>query len=424
MTTSPVTPRRVSSANPAAAPSKTSTEPSKRLISLDAYRGFVMLAMASGGLGLVGTAKHFPEDATWQWWAHQFDHVPWIGSCFWDMIQPSFMFMVGVACAFSYGARKARGDSYASMVFHAAWRAVALVLLGIFLRSNGRPQTNFTFDDVTTQIGLGYFFLFLLWGQSRNIQAVAAGLILVGYWALFFFWPLPPADYDWEGAGINAAWQHLPGHLAHWDKNANPAHYFDVWFMNLFPRLEPFKFSGGGYQTLSFIPSLATMIFGLMTGELLRSQAGGGQKWFWLMLWGVVAVGTGYALNEFGICPVVKRIWTPSWAIYSAGWALILLATFYAIVDLAGQHWLAFPFVVVGSNSIAIYCMTWLMSGWIISTLTCHFGQALLSLYQTDPNLFHDKEFLYKPIVVSVLRLVVYWGICYWMYSRKIFLRI
>ncbi len=425
MSTSSVAPRRVS--NPPSTPtinSSGSNGGSQRLVSLDAYRGFVMLAMASGGFGIVAVAKHFPDNPTWQQLAHQFDHVPWIGSCFWDMIQPSFMFMVGVACAFSYAARQARGDSYASLVFHAAWRAVALTLLGIFLRSNGRPQTNFTFDDVTTQIGLGYFFLFLLWGQPRKIQAIATGLILVGYWALFFFWPLPPADYDWLGAGINEQWQHLPGHLAHWEKNANPAHYFDVWFMNLFPRPEPFKFSGGGYQTLSFIPSLATMIFGLMTGDLLRSNLSGAQKWVWLMILGVVGVGVGYAMNELGICPVVKRIWTPSWAIYSTGWALILLATFYAVVDLAGQRWLAFPFVVVGSNSIAIYCMTWLIAGWIISTLTCHLGAGILSLYQTDPDLFHNKEFIYKPMVTSGLRLLVYWLICLWMYRRKIFLRI
>src|SRR5215213_6570529 len=234
----------------------------QRLVSLDAFRGLVMLAMASDGLRIAQVARSFPSSPTWQFLAYHFDHVPWVGCAVWDMIQPSFMFMVGTSMAFSYAGRAARGDSYGKMFRHAVVRALVLVLLGIFLRSRSTSETNFTFEDVLTQIGLGYVFLFLLWGRSFRVQLLAAVVILAAYWALFFFWPLPPADYDWQAVGVPADWPHLTGNSAHWDKNANPGHYFDQWFLNLFPRSNPWVFNGGGYLTLSFIPSLATMLFG------------------------------------------------------------------------------------------------------------------------------------------------------------------
>jgi predicted acyltransferase len=130
----------------------------QRLVSLDAFRGLVMLAMASDGLRIAQVARNFPSSSAWKWVAYHFDHVPWVGCAIWDMIQPSFMFMVGTSMAFSYAGRQARGDSYGKMLRHAVVRALVLVLLGIFLRSRSTTETNFTFEDVLTQIGLGYVF--------------------------------------------------------------------------------------------------------------------------------------------------------------------------------------------------------------------------------------------------------------------------
>src|SRR5262245_46440789 len=117
-----------------------------RLVSLDAYRGLTMLAMASGGLGLARVAQKFPDSEAWQTIGYQFEHVPWVGCALWDLIQPSFMFMVGVSMAYSCASRQAHGQSYRRMFAHACLRSLILVLLGIFLRSDGRPRTNFTFE--------------------------------------------------------------------------------------------------------------------------------------------------------------------------------------------------------------------------------------------------------------------------------------
>ena len=386
-----------------------------RLTSLDAYRGFVMLLMASEGLNAGRVAQRFPGSPIWQSLAFQTEHVAWRGCALWDLIQPSFMFMVGVALPFSIANRKAKGQSFGPMLFHAAWRALLLVALGIFLRSTHRPQTYFTFEDVLTQIGLGYTFLFLLgWMQNWRVQLATASLILVGYWAAFALYPLPPAGFDYASVGVADNWPHLQGFAAHWDKNTNLASGFDQWFLNLFPREKPFVFNGGGYLTLNFIPSLATMIFGLLAGNWLRSIHAPGRKFLGLVIVGAVCLAVGAILDATGICPSVKRIWTPSWVIFSTGWTCLLLGAFYAIIDLLGYRRWAFPLLVVGMNSIAMYCLAHLIDAFIADSIKIHGGQNIFDLFGA----------VYAPMVRQAAVLTILWLICWWMYRRKIFLRI
>ncbi len=389
-----------------------------RLVSLDAYRGLTMLAMASGGLGLHRFAENMRaagHDTTfWQTVSYQFEHVPWIGCSAWDLIQPSFMFMVGVAMAYSYTSRAAHGQTWGQMLRHALVRSFVLIALGIFLRSNGREQTNFTFEDVLTQIGLGYTFLFLLWNRPAWVQWSAAFGILIGYWALFYFYPLPPEGFDYASVGVGPDWPHLSGWAAHWDKNTNAAHYFDVWFLNLFPRATPFLYNGGGYLTLSFIPSLATMIFGLLAGDLLRSRWADGRKFAILVTAGVLGLASGWLLQEMGICPIVKRIWTPSWALFSAGWSCLILAAFYGVVDLLGFRRWTFPLVVVGMNSITMYVLAGLTKGWFYQSIKTHFGAGV----------FEFAGETYAPVVTQVAVLLAMWLFLYWLYRQRVFIRI
>jgi predicted acyltransferase len=384
-----------------------------RLISLDAYRGFIMLAMASGGLGFPAMVQkpEFADSPLWQALAFQFDHVPWVGCSFWDLIQPSFMFMVGVALPYSYASRKARGDSEPRILVHAALRAVVLILLGVFLASNGARQPNFIFTNVLAQIGLGYVFLYFLLGKGPRVQGVTVAGILVGYWLLFVATPLPPAGFAYEAVGLPRDWPHLQGFFAHWEKNANFAAYFDVWFLNLFPRSRPFAFSEGGYATLNFVTSLATMILGLTAGELLRRPSLAPRQKFWrLALTGVVLLLAGALLGET-LCPIVKRIWTPSWVLYSAGWTYLMLAAFYGAIDVRGWRGWEFPLTVVGMNSIAMYCMSQLLKPWTRQTLRTFLGQ----------DIFQGE---FGPVVQAVAVLAVLWLFCWWMYRQKIFVRI
>ena len=316
-----------------------------RLTSLDAYRGFIMLAMASSsGFALAEVAKHFPGNAVWEFIGYHTDHVAWVGCGFWDLIQPAFMFMAGVAIPYSYASRKAKGDSDPKILFHVAVRSLVLVLLGIFLSSNGSQAPGHILVNVLSQIGLGYFFVYLLRGRGLAVQLGATAVILVGYWLWFALYPLPPAGFDYGSVGLPKDWTYQTGFFAHWEKHTNAAAEFDRWLLNLFPAYhgKAFVLNKEGYPTLNFIPSMATMIFGLLAGELLRGSKSAVAKFNWLVGAGLVCLVVGL-IAGWTVCPIVKRIWTPSFAVYSAGWVLWMLAAFYAVCDLKGWKKLVFP---------------------------------------------------------------------------------
>src|SRR5262245_22945090 len=212
---------------PTTARPESTVKPLHRLPSIDAYRGLVMFLMMAEVLALGAMAKALPESAFWKFLHWQQSHVEWIGCVLHDLIQPSFSFLVGVAMPFSIAARIARDQSFAKMFGHTLWRSFLLIALGIFLRSIGRSQTNFTFEDTLTQIGLGYTFLFLLGLGPAKWQWSALALILFGYWAAFALYPLPGPDFDWAVVGVKPDWSHhLKGFAAHWDKNSNAAWAF------------------------------------------------------------------------------------------------------------------------------------------------------------------------------------------------------
>jgi heparan-alpha-glucosaminide N-acetyltransferase len=390
---------------------------STRLGSLDAYRGFVMFLMMAEVLHLQGVSRAVPDSAVWRTLALHQTHVEWVGCNLHDLIQPSFSFMVGVALVFSMASRVAKGQSKVRMTLHAFWRALLLILLGVWLRSTGSRITNWTFEDTLSQIGMGYGFLFLLGFKSMRWQWAAFGILLLGYWAVFAFYPLPPPDFDYGKVGVSAGWlqEHgLSGFAARWQKNSNPAWAFDTWWLNLFPREQPFTHNGGGYATLSFIPTLATMILGLLAGGLLRSERKPGAKVLWLLGGGVVGLGAGWALNATGICPSVKRIWTPAWVLFSGGWCCLILAAFYAVIDWGRLKAWAFPLKVIGMNSIAAYCMAHLFEDFIKRSLQTHLGH----------EIFRSAGPAYEAFFVGVATLLVFWLILWWMYRRKLFLRI
>src|SRR5262249_34691785 len=137
-----------------------------RLISLDAYRGFIMLVMASAGFGLPQVAQHFKGEPLWQFLGYEFEHVVWRGCSFWDLIQPSFMFMVGVAMPYSFASRRAKGHGSWRNLGHVLWRSFALIALAVFLTSNKEAHTRFLFTNVLAQIGLGYAFVYFFLGRG------------------------------------------------------------------------------------------------------------------------------------------------------------------------------------------------------------------------------------------------------------------
>jgi predicted acyltransferase len=398
-----------------------------RVASVDAYRGLVMFLLMAENLQLARVAKALPDSAVWKFLAHHQEHVEWAGCTLHDLIQPSFSFLVGTSLAFSLANRATRGQRTGWIIFHAVWRALVLILLGIFFRSMGRKQTNFTFEDTLTQIGLGYLPLVLISFMPRKGWWVALGVILVGYWAAFALYPLPGPNFDYQAAGADPNWSlNYSGFAAHWNKNTNLAWAFDRWFLNLFPRESPFRFNGGGYATLSFIPTLGTMLLGLFAGDWIKRFGPTRTTLVHLTVAGCIFLTTGLLLDIAGVCPSVKRIWTPSWTLVSGGACFLILMAFYAVCDVVSWRAWSYPLRVIGMNSIAAYTLAHCNRDFIAQSLQTHFGRNVVGRVWPDyaGNIFKFFGPEYEPFVRGVAILVVFWLILWWMARRKILIRI
>ncbi|MGE3775837.1 MAG: acyltransferase family protein [Pirellulaceae bacterium] len=393
---------------------------SERLVSLDAYRGLIMLSLAASGFGLTQVAKQHPDSAVWTAIGFQFEHPEWIsqfhvvGCSYWDLIQPSFMFMVGVAMPFSYAKRAALGENWLGRALHALIRSCVLILMGVFLSSAWSQETNWSFVNVLSQIGLGYFFVFCLLGPREEepadplsderprsyrgvwtaCQLIVAAAILAGYWYWFVQHPVSGAS----------------SYADHFAKNTNAAADVDRWLLNLFPRPEPFVENTGGYATLNFVPSIVTMLMGAMAGELLLRDRTRARATAWLVRGGGLCMVAAVAAS-YTVCPVVKRIWTPSWTLFSGAYALWILAAFHYIVDVKRFRAWVFPLVVLGTNSMLVYMLGQLTRKWTATQLRIHLG----------PSWFEGP---YGPIVSSLAVTAVFWLICFWLYRQRIFLRV
>ena len=387
-----------------------------RNVAVDVYRGFVMLLMMAEVLQFSRVSEAFPTSWFWSFLAFNQTHTQWFGCSLHDTIQPGFSFLVGVALPYSIASRLAKGGTFGKLLAHAVWRSLLLIALGIFLRSMDRSQTYFTFEDTLTQIGLGYPFLFLLGFRPPRWAWWALGAILTGYWLAWALYPVAGPGFDWNSVGVTAAWnaQHnYTGFLAHWNKNYNLGNAFDQWFLNLFPREHPFVFNEGGYLTLSFIPTLGTMILGLVAGRWLRAAAPEipMRK---LLVAGLVGVAAGLLLHFTHVCPVVKRIWTPAWTLFSGGLCFWFLAVFSWIIDVKRYRKWAYPLVVIGMNSIAAYCIAHFFEEFFSSSFRIHLGAHFFAFLGAG----------LEPLLHGAAILACYWLLLFWMYRRRIFLKI
>jgi predicted acyltransferase len=383
---------------------------------VDVYRGFVMLLMMAEVLQFARVSAALPTSLFWKVLAWNQTHSEWFGCSLHDTIQPSFSFLVGVALPYSIASRLAKGGTFWKLFAHALWRSLLLVALGVFLRSMSHSQTYFTFEDTLSQIGFGYPFLFVLGFRPPKWAWAALGVILGGYWLVWALYPLPGAGFGWQSVGVSAAWnaQHnFTGFAAHWNKNYNLGNRFDQWLLNLFPREHAFVYNSGGYLTLSFIPTLGTMIMGLVAGQWLRDAAPR-IPMKRLLTAGVIGVAVGLLLHYAHICPVVKRIWTSSWTLFSGGLCFLFLAAFSWVIDVKRHRKWSFPLVVIGMNSIAAYCIAHFLENFITTSFRIHLG----------PNFFEFLGTGLQPLMEGATVLLCYWLVLFWMYRRTLFLKV
>jgi len=349
---------------------------SDRYVSLDAYRGFIMLMLVSHAFGL----NSLRDQPGWHWLAAQFEHVEWEGLVFWDLIQPAFMFMVGMAMPFAFVNRSAKGDSTVRIFRHVAWRALMLIVLSQVLIDISGGKLQFQLINVLSQIAFTYFFTFLILRLPTRFQVLVALVLLAGHWALFALFPGP------EGA---------------FSKTGNIGARIDQALLG-------YNYSGL-YVTINFVTSTITTLLGAWTALFLMRKKSHTTNLKVILLSSAFCFASGLVLSLFN--PMVKRLWTTSFTLYSAGWVFLMLAAFYWLVEVLGLRKPMFPLLILGMNSIFVYSVSMVLYSWLDRAVGVFSGRFVFAG-------------VLSPVFQATAILLVMWYLCYWLYKRKIFLRI
>jgi len=355
-------------------------QPGERLLSLDAFRGLTMILLISSSFGLYYLKDH----AIFGAFAVQFTHHQWNGIYFWDLIQPFFMFIVGVAMPFSFFKRWERGEAWGESLKHVIRRSLTLLFLGVLLHCWYSRAYVWELWNVLSQLSVTYLVAFLLMKKSIRTQLIVSFAILLGNYILYRFLPVYGPDGPWM-------------------KDANFGAFMDNILMGKIN-------NGGGWVAINIIGSSAHTIWGVVAGLVLMSDKPEMKKFRTLALAGIIGVVLGLLLDP--VTPIIKRICTSSFILISGGWALLALSFFYWLVDIKGIKRWTYPVLVVGMNSIFIYMFVNLLGGW---------ANDFVGIF-TKPIV--EPLGLFGKILDKNFVLMFYWYICWWLYKRNIFIRI
>jgi predicted acyltransferase len=373
-----------------ASPTPTPTIPSQRLYSLDALRGFDMFWIM-GGEEIFHSMAKATGSPFWGSLSDQFEHPAWNGFHFYDLIFPLFLFIAGVATPYSVGREMEKGTPRSKLLLRVIRRGLILVLLGI-IYNNGlkiHPLSEIRFGSVLGRIGLAYMFANIIYLYTKQKgQIIWFVSLLIGYWVLLL---------------INSA----PG-FPHGDltMQGNFASYLD---RSILPgRLYLVIHDPEGL--ISTIPAIGTGLLGILAGNLLKNspisqQAKAGR----LALAGVISLGLALLWNI--VFPINKNLWTSSFVLNVGGISLLLLSGFYYVIDVLGYKKWAFFFTVIGMNSILIY-------------LSSHF---INWKYATDGFFYWVGQIIASPwntVAMVFCFLAVKWAFLYFLYKKKVFLRV
>lgn len=359
---------------------------SPRLISLDVYRGLTMfLLIAEGALVYRALNEMFPEGTAGSLVVTQFTHHPWNGLRFWDLIQPFFMFIVGVAMPFSLYKRLSRDGSWSSVNRHIVQRCFLLFLFGVGLHCWYSKELVWELWNVLTQLSFTILFTYLIINLPLRTQLlISAGLLLLT--------EILYRLYDPENPFV---------------KGENFGSWMDMVLMG--------KINNGGWVAINCIPTAVHTVWGAMCGKILMADKSWREKIKIFVTAGLISLVIGYGLDWLNITPIIKRISTTSFVLASGGWALLALAFFYWLVDVKQVHsWTKF-FIIVGMNSIFIYLFAGLLGRWLVDFV------AIFSFGFLAPLGFSE---LSLSLINALIVLAIMWYLCYFLYKKKIFFKV
>jgi predicted acyltransferase len=362
----------------------------QRLYSLDALRGFDMFWIM-GAEEIVHSLANATGSSFWNGFSNQLTHPAWNGFHFYDLIFPLFLFIAGVATPYSVGRELEKGKSRRQLLMRVIKRGLILVLLGV-IYNNGlqiKPFSEVRIPSVLGRIGLAYMFANIIYLYTKErAQMIWFGALLIGYWLLLKFTATPgfaPGDLTMEGNFASYIDRSIiPGHL-----------YLGIH--------DP-------EGLMSTIPAIGTGLLGIMTGNFLKNSSVKPQtKALRLAIVGIIFLGLAQLWNlDF---PINKNLWTSSFVLNVGGYSLLLLSLFYYVIDVLGYQKWAFYFKVIGMNSILIY----------ISGRFINWEYTTNGFFQWLGQLIGNP---YNAVIMAICFVMVKWAFLYFMYKKKVFLRV
>jgi len=360
--------------------------PQERLLSLDFFRGLTMFLLIAEFTHLFGYLVDSSLEGTVIYSiGKQFHHHPWHGLRFWDLIQPFFMFIVGVAIPLSVDKRMRRGQRYPDLLRHAVVRSVLLLVLGWGLYVIDAGQIVFRFQNVLAQLAVTYLIAFVLVNRPVRTQLLVSFLLLAATELLYRLFPVE---------GFNQPF--------------TPNQNFGTW-LDILYGAENLR---GHWVSFNAIPTAAHTIWGVLAGKLLMSERTAGQKIRILVIAGVIGLVLGYGLNP--VTPIIKRISTTTFVLASGGWTILALAFSYWLVDIRKIQGFALFFAIVGMNPLFIYLFAHTGGADYIEQIIHPFSMALFGWTGELP----------AGIITSTIVLFLLWYICYWLYRKRIYIKI
>lgn len=368
-------------------PQPTASPLSQRLLSLDFMRGFIMVLLALESTALYEHLYEATDGNILHGFFQQFFHHPWNGLRFWDLIQPGFMYMAGVAMAYSLHKQMQSGMTWAQSFKKTLKRCALLFFFGVLDYAVRPSGLSFELWDVLTQLSFTTLVAFLIFRWSATGQIIVCiGLLLLTE-VLYRFINVPGFDQPFTD-------QH------------NFGNYMDLVLMN--------KINKDGWVAINCIPTAVHTVAGALTGKLLMSDRK--DKIKQMLLWGIIVLVIGYGLDIAAITPIIKRIATSSFTLASLGWCLFGLALCYWWIDIRDhRNYLKF-FTIVGMNSIFIYLFFEIVGHRWFNGYVRAIANGLLDIINTPEML--------RNILASLCIFALEWGLCYFLYKKKIFFKL
>lgn len=361
-----------------------------RLASLDFYRGLIMILLMIESTGLYDhLVRMSPENSFLHSVAIQFTHYPWHGLHFWDLVQPGFMFIAGVAMAFSLYKQTANGVPWNKQFSKALRRSGWLFFWGVLDYAVRGDHLSFELWDVLTQLSFTMLVAFLIFRWKISYQLLLSfGLLIL--------------------TEIMYRYSNIPGFDQPFTDQHNFGNYVDLLLMD--------KINNGGWVAINCIPTAAHTIWGAVAGKWLLTLPGNKSKLTRIFLLAIITLFLGFGLDWAGITPIIKRIATSSFTLASGGLCLLGLGILFSWIDIMNHKKFLKFFLIVGMNSIFIYLFFEIVvHRWLGDYLNV-IVNGVISPVGFSQNFIN--------IIASLIIFLVEWGLCYWLYKKKIFFKV